>query len=182
MLSKELDMMLTPGSGSGRKKGDLQTNPTNSIGFMVELKETKYAAITFQTEWVYKVYREAQKEDKIPAFCLDFNGRKIYLITLYDWQHMTSKSKPESSRALNGLTTTLYATELQEGLELKIPNGHYAPLVVTSAFDFKNYKNKLEQGGFLDGLAEPVEVIGEQEYREENVESPIEGGSEITPD
>lgn len=66
-VAKKLGGTLTPASGAGSSKGDIQLE-----SFMLECKSTTNDSISLKREWLLKVLREAQIVGKTPALTLTF--------------------------------------------------------------------------------------------------------------
>lgn len=66
-VAKKLGGSLTPASGAGQSKGDIQLE-----SFMIECKSTINDSIGLKREWLLKVAREALSAGKTPALSLTF--------------------------------------------------------------------------------------------------------------
>lgn len=66
-VAKKLGGSLTPASGAGQSKGDIQLGD-----FMLECKSTKTDTLSIRRDWLQKVFREALSAGKTPALSLAF--------------------------------------------------------------------------------------------------------------
>ena len=66
----------TPGSGNGWAKGDIKTPK-----YLIECKETSLETMTFQINWLNKIWLEARKEKRIPVLGVELaNKQRGFLI------------------------------------------------------------------------------------------------------